>query len=108
MDCVFCFLNSALFPSSVHAAVHTFSSLLLTAAQESQVCIRNIFIYTFPLRLETSVPPASCPTRQCPMSIFVPVPRGSRTNVCMIIAGIGVLGHRTHTDEFQQVLSEWL
>jgi len=41
------FLNSTLLSRSIHAAVCTFSSLLLTAAQESMACIHRIlFIYS--------------------------------------------------------------
>lgn len=45
MNCVF--LNSTLFSRSIHAAICTFSSLLLTAAQESMACIHHIlFIHS--------------------------------------------------------------
>ena len=87
------FLNSTLFPSSIHAAICTFSSLLLTAAQESMVCIQPYFIYTFPWGWKPRLPPASCPHKRChhehlctcalvgPGSVFL-----------MIVAGSGIAG----------------
>lgn len=67
------FLNSTLFSRSSHAAVCTFSSLLLTAVQESMVCIHHILLIYFPEAGDVDCLLLPALTNRATMSILVHV-----------------------------------
>lgn len=59
------FLNSVLFSRFIHAAPCTFSSLLLTIAQESVVCIHHILCMHSPEVRDLEGLSTFCPHKWC-------------------------------------------
>lgn len=97
------FLNSVLFSSFIHAAPCTFSSLLLTIAQESMVCTHHILFMHFPEVRDLEGLPTFCPHKWCHREhLHTCALVGPGPGFLMIVAGVELLGHRTHTNRFHQ------
>lgn len=107
------FLNSVLFSSFIHAAPCTFSSLLLTIAQESMVCTHHILFMHFPEVRDLEGLPTFCPHKWCHREhLHTCALVGPGPGFLMIVAGSGIAGSQ---DTYKQVSSissdyspEWL
>lgn len=107
------FLNSVLFSSFIHASPCTFSSLLLTIAQESMVCTHHILFMHFPEVRDLEGLPTFCPHKWCHREhLHTCALVGPGPGFLMIVAGSGIAGSQ---DTYKQISSissdyspEWL